>query len=240
MTISTIQFQVVKLAVDTILNGEELETVFLPKKDANNLEELIRNFNDLTNSFEINELDTTQIDIEVALDTLEKVANNIIDMYDMNIFSELADNHDFDEVCELIENESVRVWHDVYNMSDLAEQYLHETDSLQHVALDGNYIDEAQLLHDLHCNSEVSEYYYCQVKEDALEEGKTEEEAIEIASDYEVTDEDEQQFLEMVVESIVHDPTMLERYFDYEAYGRDMEIDGTFYTFDNGMIEVIW
>ena len=247
MTITTIQYQTVNMAVQAILNGENVADLFTPTLEAleahPNMKEAVQNTSDLVLAFDIDakqKFEHYLHDMEVAIDTLENVAQNIVNMYDMSIFSELSDYHDFDETCELIENENIRVWYDVYNMADLAQQYLEETDSLTHVALDGNYIDEAQLLHDLHCNSEVTEYYYCQAKEDALEEGKTEEEAIEIASDYEVSDDDEQQFLEMVVESIVHDKTMLERYFDYEAYGKDMEYDSTFYTFDNGMIEVIW
>lgn len=36
-----------------------------------------------------------------------------------------------------------------------------------------------------------------------------------------------------------NDDSILTRYFDYDAFGRDLEIEGTFFEFDNGYIEII-
>lgn len=34
-------------------------------------------------------------------------------------------------------------------------------------------------------------------------------------------------------------PDTLRRYFDYEAFGRDLEIEGTFVEYEDGYIEII-
>ena len=247
MTITHIQFNIVSLAVETILNGESVADLFPVTIEEmashTDMEKAVKNTLELVDAFEV---DTKQKfehyahDVELAIDTLENVAQNIVDMYDMSIFSEVADYYSFEDACDIIENERVHVYYDVYNMADVAEQYLNDTDSLTHVALNGNYIDESALLRDLYFGGDIQDHFYHMAYEDALEEGKTEEQAQEIASDYEITLDDETYYMELVLDAIVHDAEWLTRYFDYDAYGRDMEIEGTFIEFDNGIIEVIY
>lgn len=165
---------------------------------------------------------------------LVKVSNNIIDFYDMDVFSEIADNYDFDETLDLFEYEDIRVYDNIYDMADVAEQYLEETGDLEYHA--DSYTDEEALLRDLYLGGDIQDYYYNLVKEEALEDGLEDWEASDLASDYEITEEDEQSYLEAIIECC--DKKFLTNYFDYEAFGRDMDIDGNFYTTNSGIVEV--
>ena len=117
---------------------------------------------------------------EDAVDTLESAIINIVDGYDKEILEGLINEYGFAEGVEIMSDGELYVFHDCYDMEAVAQQYLDETCSdLSYIIKDNErYIDESQLLHDLRCGGDLSEYYYHQALEDALEEGKTEEENI--------------------------------------------------------------
>lgn len=79
-----------------------------------------------------------------------------------------------------------------------------------------------------------------------LEDGCTFEEALEKIKDcdyriYYNCDSMEDVAYQVVEESGLLDgvPERVARYFDYASYGRDLEIEGTFYQVDNDYIEII-
>lgn len=79
-----------------------------------------------------------------------------------------------------------------------------------------------------------------------LEDGYTFEEALEKVKDgdyivYSNCSSMEDVAYQVIEESGLLDgvPERVTRYFDYEAYGRDLEIEGTFYQIDNDYIEII-
>lgn len=78
-----------------------------------------------------------------------------------------------------------------------------------------------------------------------LEDGCTFEEALEKIKDrdymvYYNCDSMEDVAYQVVEESGLLDgvPEKVARYFNYEAYGRDLEIEGTFYQINNAYIEI--
>lgn len=224
--ITNTQYQLVKTAMHNAMEGKDFQQLYTYNDSL---------FDDVVEAFEL-ELNNNHFptDFDYALERLETVANAIIDSYDMNVFSELADYYNFEEVLDMFENEEIIFHYDVYDMAELAENYLIDTDGIEYHI--DNYLDEDALLRDLYLGGDIQDYYYNLVKEDAMDEGMEEEEAERLASDYEITDDDQQNYLEMVIECAGKD--FLSRYFDYEAFGRDMEIDGEFYTTDSGIIEV--
>lgn len=227
MTITTTQFQLVNTAIHHVMKGGDFQHYYTSNDSL---------FDDVVESFEL-ELNNNHFptDFEYALERLENVANAIIDSYDMSVFSELADYYSFDEVLDLFENQEIIFHHGVYDMAELAENYLYDTDGIKYHI--DNYLDEDALLRDLYYGGDIQEYYYNHVKEDAMyNDGLEEDEAEKIASDYEITTEDEQNYLELVIECAGKD--FLSRYFDYDMFGRDMDIEGEFYMVDNGIIEV--
>jgi antirestriction protein len=70
--------------------------------------------------------------------------------------------------------------------------------------------------------------------------------AVEGVKNYEYRSYDGAMSMEDVAYEVVEEhgylngvPKIVARYFDYEAFGRDLEIEGDFYSYDNGYIEVL-
>ena len=229
MTITTTQYQTVRQALNIVLDGQELDMAYAENESL---------YNEFLEAFSFNEegMDFSDVleQVRENISLLDKVVNNIIDYYDMEIFSEIADNFDFEETLDILENEDIRVYYDIFEMADVAREFLEDTDGVRYHA--DSYTDEDALLRDLYLGGDIAEYHYQRALDDALEDGLEPHEAHEIASNYEITDEDEQSYLEAVIECA--DKNFLTRYFDYESFGRDMYIDGTFYTTDSGIIEI--
>ena len=226
MTITTTQFQTVSKALQLILDGQELDMAYAENASL---------YNEFLEAFGLDENGKGFFeDCQSYMTQLVKAVNNIIDYYDMEIFSEVADNFDFEETLDILEYEDIRVYYDIFDMADVAREYLEDTDGLEYHA--DSYTDEDALLRDLYYGGDIQDYYYNIKLEEALEDGLELEEARQVADDYEITTEDEESYLEAIIECSGKE--FLTNYFDYEAFGRDMEIDGDYYTSESGIIEI--
>ena len=242
MTITTTQYQTVRQAVYALMEGEALNNTFdfqadnIANLSVDTLTEVLNNRVLLCDSFGLDvNSDSFEVDFEYALLTLERVAENIVESYSLEIFEELSGYYDFEETLEILESENITVYFDMYTMADVAEYILEESGDLTYYA--SRYTDRDALLHDLYCGGDIQDYYYDTVYHQALEEGLEAEEARQVADDYEITEENERDYIEMVIDCM--DDKFLSRYFDYEQYGHDMDIEGEFYTTNSGIFEVI-
>lgn len=139
----------------------------------------------------------------------------------------ITEYYGYNEGLEIINEDRIRVWHDCQTMEDVAYQLIDEI-GMENVSNKDFYFDTVQFKRDLEIDGFFSE----------LEREYEEENGLE-AESYEM-DEEEKNWWVDELEATADEQTM-ERYFDYEAFGRDMGFEGTFIESTSGnMIEVIW
>jgi antirestriction protein len=174
---------------------------------------------------------------------------------------------DLDEFAKKIEDNDYRVYQvSHHSYSELAEQL--ETEGvleIQHIIKDNDfYFDYEQLSRDMDYSGDWSEMAWNDAREivdghnDYIDHLPTElQERIKAYWEDMITDDDKQlidDLHEWIMENeqteewkqdwmyeIVEcsDVEWLARYFDYEAFGRDLVYDGQFYETENGFIEIL-
>lgn len=174
---------------------------------------------------------------------------------------------DLDELAKKIEDNDYRIYEvSHHSYSELAEQF--EADGIldiSHIIKDNDYyFDYAQLERDMDCSGDWSEMAWNSANEiidghsDYIDHLPVElQERVKSYWDDMITDDDKQlidDLWEWIIENeqtnewkrdlmeewvINSDVEWLSRYFDYEAYGKDIVYDGSFYETEKGFIEVI-
>jgi antirestriction protein len=171
--------------------------------------------------------------------------NNIAELlegkedWEINAMAYLVDNfyaEDWEEAWEKVDDGDVIIYHDVYDMEDIAREYVESCGLPSNTEF---YIDEDAIKRDLRLDGTFQEMEYERTQE-MIEEGELEE-----GEEYEMTEEEEDSWVEEIVNTYVAEQgssfgnhenvkRFFETYFDYEAFGRDMEIEGDFTEIDKG------
>lgn len=162
--------------------------------------------------------------------------------WEINAMAYLVDNYycddnNWEEAWEKVEDGDVVIYHDVYDMEDIAREYI---DSCGLPSNAEFYIDEDAIKRDLRMDGTFQELEY-QWTLDHIEHGEMEE-----GEEYEMSDSEEDEYVQELVETYIselHSPygnkqvvkNFFQTYFDYEAFGRDMEIEGDFAEIDKGV-----
>ena len=170
---------------------------------------------------------------------------NEMENYEINAVEYLVDNffaQDEEEAQEMVEDGEVRFYFDVHDMEDIAREIVEECGMPSNPEF---YIDEDAIKRDLRMDGTFQEMEYERTQE--MEENGE----LEDGEEYEMTDSEEDDFVNELVDiylSELESPygnkenvkRFFEMYFDYESFGRDLEIEGTFEEMDMGVwMEII-
>lgn len=130
------------------------------------------------------------------------------------------------EVVEAIERGDYTIWYDCNDMTDVAYRIVDELGLPQNIDF---YFDESAFARDLRIEG-YNPYDYCGCGDEDCEicneAIRQEEEGI----DYDEVVED------LLSDGCISDETK-ERYFDYESYGRDLDLEGHFVQLENAYVE---
>lgn len=181
--------------------------------------------NEQYEEYQINDFDTNIKGLEIHhyenIGTLNEFAEklNKLDENEQLVLQAYIDQYGTSELfkeMDSIEFDEAIVYHEVNSMSDVAYSWIHEHIGSIKDAISKDrisyYIDTDAVKRDLEIDG-----YFSEMEEENGEE-------------FEESEKDNM-IDEMIEEGIITG----ENYFDYEAFGRDMNIEGTFVFLDNGI-----
>lgn len=167
---------------------------------------------------------------------------------DIDVLTEVIEfGHTVEESLQKIDNNEVTIYNDCYDMESVAREWFEQLGERPTMDQLERYLDESEIHHYLSCSGYFSEDIYCQADEifQDLKNGRIYdwnnqyvgmsfdeiEESIESHYDYNYQ-------VECFIDNI--ESEFLLNFFDYKAFGRDMEIEGNFSYMGKGVYIQIW
>lgn len=162
--------------------------------------------------FEVGEYDNV-MEVNEQYKEYEEATN----YYNEDIVDTIIGYYAFDEGMQIVNNEEFIYWNDCFDMKDVAYEIVEEYGIDKDDML--TYFDYDKFIRDLEYDDFFNEYM-----EDY---------------DGEMTYDDKEAIAMEMVECGIGEET-LKAYFDYEMYGNDIEINGTFIYGDDGIVEILY
>lgn len=190
--------------------------------------------------FEVSEYDVAY----KVLETLQEYES--LDDYDKKMIGIILSTGDynFEEAVELCDNGGYRWYDDVVEYEDLGYAIVDEFGSpFEATQYASNYIDEDKLRRDL--SLDVRDMYYDTAEQEVDYEHRFDD-PDSFDRDAEIEqwlDDHEEELLDELVDEVLSGglgDDIIENYFDYEKFGRDVSFDGTFYFLDGGALEITY
>lgn len=174
-----------------------------------------------------------------SLDLIERINN--LDKHDKEILGAImeAQGGELEDAFDVLERGDYEWYSGIDSYDDLAYELIDQLGGISELSDPENYIDDEALRRDL---SYDIDYMMRDDAEDAVRNEHPGEDDEDYDFEKEVEDyidENREDYLDMWVEDILNEPSKedIERYFDYEKWGRDLSFDGYVIT-DNGVIRI--
>lgn len=190
--------------------------------------------------FEVSEYDVAYR----VLDELKQLED--MEGYDRKMLERVLStgDYDFEDALEIVENGDYAWYEGVSDDAELGYAIADEFGGPREMTSNAeNYIDEDALRRDL--SLDVRDMYYDTAKDEVEYEHRFDEK-----DDYDLDaeieqwlDDHEDELLDGLVDEVISgdiDTDMIENYFDYERFGRDVAIENNVYYLDDGALEIIW
>lgn len=177
------------------------------------------------------ECDFMEISEYANIRELNELAEELdgLDESELEVFKAYLDGvcDDYDDALQAVRNQDYIVYYNCDDMADVAREYVDMVGGFECVSNKEYYFDAESYGRDLELDG-YNPHMWCGCYQDDCEDCQ---EALRMQEDGEIdyTAEAEALFEEGCISD-----DMLEYYFDYEALGRDMEINGNFIFTDNG------
>ena len=198
--------------------------------------------NDIINSpIDVGEYD----DVESTLDILERLQD--FDEEEREIFGVLVDDigYSYDDAVEKIKDRDYNIYTDVWSDEDLGRSFVDALGGIEEVSHPEYYIDENAIRGAL--EYDVRDYLYSEYDKDEIMEDNDLEDVDDITDSMidewvdnhfdDVLDDFTEQFM-WDVEN--HEREMEDWFFNFEALGRDLRIEGTYVDLGAGKVVEIY